>query len=256
MVMIQVLIGEVALNNTDEFGVELGIQDSLLFDRSLLGELITTDVTTQQAVPGGGTITTTNQIIQAATLTPGFNFNNQPLGNSGSDRSLTGKDKVAGQGLTNFSVGRVNGELGYGGLVLSASSDAVSILIRALKECRRLEVLSRPQVMTLDNQPAFIQVGERVPRITGVTLGQFGQTNNVVDDNVGIILGVTPRISPDGLVVMEIDAERSFVGPEDEGVPISISTTGDVVRQPLHRQRRSHKPPSARPTARPSCWAD
>ena len=35
MVLIQVLIAEVRLNDTDEFGVELGLQDSLLFDRSL-----------------------------------------------------------------------------------------------------------------------------------------------------------------------------------------------------------------------------
>jgi type II secretion system protein D len=232
MVMIQVLIGEVTLNNTDEFGVELGLQDSLLFNRSLLGDLVTTTTSTQ--VPQGNTVvTTTDQVIQAATLNPGFNFNNQPLGNSGSDASLATKDKVAGQALTNFSLGRINSELGFGGLVLAASSDAVSILIRALKECRRLEVLSRPQVMTMDNQSAFVQVGQRVPRIQGVTLGQFGQTNNVVDVNVGIILGVTPRISPDGIVVMEIDAERSALGPEAEGVPISTSVTGEVVRQPL-----------------------
>ena len=36
MVMIQVLIGEVRLGDADEFGVELGLQDSVLFDRSLL----------------------------------------------------------------------------------------------------------------------------------------------------------------------------------------------------------------------------
>ncbi len=39
MVMIQVLIAEVRLNDTDEFGIELGLQDSLLFDRSLLGDI-------------------------------------------------------------------------------------------------------------------------------------------------------------------------------------------------------------------------
>ncbi|MBN8627062.1 MAG: type II and III secretion system protein, partial [Planctomycetes bacterium] len=35
------------------------------------------------------------------------------------------------------------------------------------------------------------------------------------------------------LVVMEIDAEKSALGPELEGVPISVSVTGEVVRQPL-----------------------
>lgn len=233
MVMIQVLIAEVTLNNTDEFGVELGLQDSVLFDRSLLGDLVTTTESSQQAVAGGGTITATDQIIQGATLTPGYLFNSPTLPNSGSDLSRSTSNTVGTQGLTNFSVGRINGELGFGGLVLSASSESVSILIRALSESRRLDVLSRPQVMTLDNQPAFVQVGSRVPRVRGVTTNEAGQTSSVVDENVGLILGVTPRISPDGLVVMEIDAEKSALGPEAEGVPISISATGDVVRQPV-----------------------
>ena len=47
MVMIQVLIAEVALNNTDEFGVELGLQDSVLFDRSLISDLVTTTTVSQ-----------------------------------------------------------------------------------------------------------------------------------------------------------------------------------------------------------------
>lgn len=233
MVMIQVLIAEVALNNTDEFGIELGLQDSILFDRSLLGDLVTITNSTQQAVPGGGTITTQNQNVVAATNTPGYAFNNAPLGNSGSNNSLSNSGRVGAQGLSNFAVGRTNADLGFGGLVLSASSESVSVLIRALQESRRLDVLSRPQVMTLDNQAAFVQVGSRVPRVQGVTVNQTGQVNNVVDVNVGLILGVTPRISPDGLVVMEIDAEKSALGPEAEGVPISVSTTGEVVRQPV-----------------------
>jgi len=233
MVMIQVLIAEVALNNTDEFGIELGLQDSILFDRSLLGDLVTITNSTQQAVPGGGTITTQNQNVVAATNNPGYAFNNAPLGNSGSNNSLSNSGRIGTQGLSNFAVGRTNAELGFGGLVLSASSESVSLLVRALQESRRLDVLSRPQVMTLDNQAAFVQVGSRVPRVQGVTINVQGQVNNVVDVNVGLILGVTPRISPDGLVVMEIDAEKSALGPEAEGVPISVSTTGEVVRQPV-----------------------
>lgn len=233
MVLIQVLIAEVSLDNIDEFGVELGLQDAILFDRSLLGDLVTITNSSQQAVPGGGTITATQQNIVAATNTPGYAFNNSPLGNSGATNSLGNSGKVGTQGLTNFAVGRTNAELGYGGLVLSASSESVSMLLRALQETRRLDVLSRPQVMTLDNQAAFVQVGSRVPRVTGVTVATTGQTNNVVDVNVGLILGVTPRISPDGLVVMEIDAEKSALGSEADGVPISVSATGEVVRQPV-----------------------
>ena len=182
--------------------------------------------------PGGAVQTVQAETIQAATITPGFNFNNLPLGNSASDKSLSTRENLAAQGLSNFSLGRVNGELGYGGFVFSAGNESISLLLRALQESRRLEVLSRPQIMTLDNQPAFIQVGQRVPRITGTTINQTGQVNNIQLENVGLILGVTPRISPDGLVVMEIDAEKSEVGPDSEGIPISISANGDVIRSP------------------------
>ena len=234
MVIVQVLIAEVTLNNTDEFGVELGLQDSLLFDRSLLGDLITTTNTVQSST-AGTVITNTNDIIQGASNTPGFNFPGFPLGNSGSDLSRCTSNRTAGQALSNFSLGRINGELGYGGLVLSAGSESVNVLIRALQECRRLDVLSRPQIMTLENQPAFVQIGKRVQLITGSTFdADTGVTTNVLGtpQNVGIILGVTPRVTPDGMIVMEIDIEKSKVGPESEGVPISIGATGEVIRSP------------------------
>lgn len=231
-VMIQVLIAEVMLGNAKEFGVELGIQDSVLFDRSLLGDLVTTTSTAQQSTPSG-ILTNTQQNIVAASNEPGFNFNNtNPLGNSGSGLAVGSADRVGGQGLSNFAVGRGNMELGFGGLVLSASSQNISILLRALQETKRMDILSRPQVLTLDNQPAFIQVGQRVPRITGSTVNQNGSQNNVELENVGLILGVTPRISPEGNVVMEIDAEKSSLGPEAEGIPVAVSLDGTVIRSP------------------------
>ena len=210
-VMIQVILAEVELDNLQEFGVELGLQDSLLFDRSVLSNVVNP---------------------AAATVNPGFNFNNQQLGNSASAASMAGKGKVGGQALSHFSLGRTSGDTEYGGLVLSASSENISVLLRAMNQSRTMEILSRPQVMTLDNQPAFIQVGERVPRITGTSINQVGQVNSVALENVGLILGVTPRISPEGMVVMEIDAEKSDVGPEIEGIPVSVSSQGQVIRSP------------------------
>jgi general secretion pathway protein D len=200
MVMIQVLIAEVVMRDVDEFGVEIGVQDSILFDRSLAG-------------------------------LPGFAFNNAPLGNN---TAVGGSDTVGSQSLSSFGVGRTNADLGFGGLVMSASSESISVLLRALQENRRLDVLSRPQVMTLDNQPAFIQVGQQVPYITGINPSNVSGTTSFSTDliDVGIILTVIPRISPDGMVVMEIDATKSAVGPDEEGIPISIAANGDVIRSP------------------------
>lgn len=232
-VMIQILIAEITLGNTDEFGVELGLQNSVLFDRSLLGDLLTRTNTTNTTTPGGGIVTSTVQDIVSATNVPGFEFNNtNPLGNSGSANALRGGGQVGGQGISNFAVGRGNDTAGFGGLVLSASSENVSFLLRALQETRRLEILSRPQILTLDNQQAFIQVGQRVPRIVNSTINQNGAQNSVALENVGLIIGVTPRISPENNVVMEIDAEKSKIGPENEGIPVSISADGTVIRSP------------------------
>jgi len=204
MVMVQCLIAEVALGTTEEFGVELGIQDSLLFNRSI--------------IDGDGV------------AIPGFNFNNQPLGGNVTNPG-SARDQLAGQGLSDFGLGRTNGTLGYGGLVLSASSESVSVLIRALQEARRLDVLSRPQVMMLNNTTGEVQVGQQVPYVTGTTNNGFNITNNVEFQQVGLILSVTPRISPDGLVVLDVLAENSQLGSEEDGIPISV-TDGVVIRQP------------------------
>src|SRR5690606_19124142 len=105
--------------------------------------------------------TTTQEVVGASNV-PGFNFNNgNPLGNSASDRALRNSATVGTQGLSNFALGRTNTQLGYGGFVLSASSESVSVLLRALAECRRLDVLSSPTLTTMDNQQAFIQAGQQ-----------------------------------------------------------------------------------------------
>lgn len=234
MVVIQVLIAEVRLNDTDEFGVELGLQDSILFDRSVIDltnfETITT--TTIDQTVGGASTTTEQETIVNAPLVPGFNFNNQALGSNASANALATAGTVAAQGLSNFALNRINPELGFGGFVFSASSDSVSTLLRALKENRRLEVLSRPQITALDNQEAIIRVGQRVPRVQTTNITQFGQQNTVVYEDVGIIMQVRPRVSPDGMVVMEIQAEKSKVGSEAEGIPIFTGVDGSVVRAP------------------------
>jgi type II secretion system protein D len=233
MVMIQVLIGEVRLNDTDEFGVELGLQDSLLFDRSALGTLSTITTTTIDQSAGGANVQTTQQQIVNAPGQPGFNFNNQPLGNNLSTSALATAANVATQGLSNFSLNRVNNDLGFGGFVFSASSSSVSVLLRALQENRRLEVLSRPQLMALDGQQGYVQVGQNVPRILATNIDPLaGTTNQIQYEPVGLILQVMPRISPDGLVVLQIIAQKSEVGPEAEGIPISVSPTGQVLRAP------------------------
>jgi general secretion pathway protein D len=222
MVVIQVLLAEVSLNDLNEFGIELGLQDSLLFDRGLAGV----------GAAGLGRV--------------GFPFNQATLGNDNTPASLATRENVAGQALSNLSVGRTNATAGFGGLVLSAGNESVNVLIRALQQSQRMQVLSRPQVQTLDNQPAYVQVGQQVPYITSSNQTQFGIQNQTTFQDVGVILGVTPRTSPDGMIVMEIDAVKSDLGPEAEGIAISVSADGTAIRQPIINVTRAQTTVSAR----------
>ena len=218
MVMVKALIATVELNTTEEFGVELGIQDSLLFNRGVAG---------------------------ADGLIPGFNFNNQPLGNVASNPG-SARDQVAGQALADLGLGRTNSTLGYGGLVLSASNESVSVLVRALQEARRLDVLSRPQVMMLNNNIGRVSVGSEVPFVGQSTNTGLQTQNSVEFREVGLTLEVTPRISPDGLIVMSIGVTNSELGPVEEGIPIAVSAGGEVIRQPVINQTTALTSISAR----------
>ena len=223
-VIIQALLVEVELDNTDEFGVELGFQDSILFDRGLLGEMVNI---TDTIVNGTNTTVTTATNAMQRPVVPGFGFNNQPLGINNANPS-----RVGSQGLSSFALGRVNNDFGYGGLVLSASSESVSVLIRALAARRNLRVLSRPQVLALDNQLAQIQVGQVVPVSDGVTINNNSVIPIITRDPAGIILTVTPRISPEGQVVMEVVAEKSVY--TDQGVTVfTDAATGTQVTSPI-----------------------
>lgn len=229
-VIIQALLVEVELQNTDEFGIELGFQDPTLFKRSPVSNLQQFSTVTSQ--------TTTSTVSQNKLLSldgsPGYNFNNPslPLGNNVST-DASNPATVASQGLTNFSLGRVNSELGFGGLVLSAGSDAVNVLIRALSAHRKITVLSRPQIRALDNQMAEIFSGQNIPVITGFTAnGTTGvNTPTVTQRDAGVQLQVMPRITADGNVVMMLYAQRSQY--RQQGVPLSTDATGKTVTSPI-----------------------
>ena len=202
MVMVQVVIAEVDLDDRFELGVELGLQDSMLFDRG---------------IAAGETASS-----------PGFNFNNLGLL---PNASTSGQENFAGQALSSLTLGRASSTLGYGGLVLSAASESVNMLVRALQDEGRLQILSRPQIMTLDNEQAFVQVGQNTSRITGSTSNTVGGTTNTVEDvSIGLLLRIQPRINEDRVVVMTVDAENSAL--DDTGVPVAVDATGQPVISP------------------------
>lgn len=230
-VVIQVLVAEVDHTATEEFGVELGLQSPVLFNRGIFPAEafsagssvgITSPATGTGLVAPGVTVNTSNPGNPVGL--PGYNFNNTgvPLGNN----VVVNPGIVGFQGLGNLGVGRASSTSGVGGFVLSAASNSFNMLIRALKTQGRVDLLARPQIMTLDNQTAQINIGQEFPIILGTTITATGLVTNDIDYRpVGVILTVTPKISPDGSVLMRVRPEVSSVVPTQVPISAGVSAT-------------------------------
>ena len=228
-VVIQAMLVEVTLDNTDEFGMELGLQDSVLFNRSF--SPAPTILTTTTLNTSGQSVQTQNVFSQ--TSNPGFLFNNgQPLGNN--TNPALNPAAIGSQALSSFNVGRINNDLGYGGLVLSAGSESVNFLLRALAARRRIDILSRPQIRTLDNQSARIMVGAQFPRVNGFQPNTItGVATPLIQQTpIGVILTVTPRVTPEQTVVMDVIAEKSAI-QSGNGVQLIANANGTVLTSPI-----------------------
>ena len=99
------------------------------------------------------------------------------------------------------------------GVTFTVTGEDFNFLFHALQTEGRLEVLSRPSILVRDNQEATFTVGERVPTVQDIVVSAAGVvTPSVTYEEVGVILGVTPIINPDGFVNMDIKPEISAIG--------------------------------------------
>ncbi len=114
---------------------------------------------------------------------------------------------ATGSGL---AVGIAKGTLSFGG----TSILNLGALARALSTQTDANILSTPNILTMDNEEAEIIVGKNVPFITGSSSTQGGVTNpfqTVERKDVGITLKVKPQISEGNAVRLEIYQEISSV---------------------------------------------
>jgi general secretion pathway protein D len=110
------------------------------------------------------------------------------------------------------------------------------VTLRAIAQAGRAEILSRPSILARNGQPATISIGQQVPLITGTRFDTTGnQINTVTYQAVGIILKVTPFITPDGMVEMIVAPETSEVADRSQWVP--ITSGAGAVSSPVINQR-------------------
>ena len=92
----------------------------------------------------------------------------------------------------------------------------MAVILNALKQQTNANILSTPSLLTLDNQEAFITVGQNVPFVTGsftnTGAGGDGAQNpfqTIERENVGTSLSVTPHINEGDSIVLDIEQEVS-----------------------------------------------
>lgn len=106
-------------------------------------------------------------------------------------------------------------------------------LIQALKESTKSNLLSTPSIVTMDNEEAYIVVGENVPFVTGsVSTGAAGVANpytTIERKDVGVTLKVVPHIGEDGTVRLEVEQEVSAVN-RDRGQAQDLVTSKRAIK--------------------------
>jgi general secretion pathway protein D len=97
----------------------------------------------------------------------------------------------------------------------------------------KVKVLSAPQILVLDNEPARLQAGQQVPVLTGTatsTLAANAPVVNSVDyHSTGVIMQVTPRVNSGGLVTLDIAQEVSDVAAAATNTVAGSPTFNDQI---------------------------
>ncbi|UTW05617.1 type II secretion system secretin GspD (plasmid) [Amphritea atlantica] len=111
--------------------------------------------------------------------------------------------------------------------------DAVStrLLLTALAKDSKVNVISSPSLMVLDNHTASIRVGDQVPVRTSETTNTSSESNitsTIQFKDTGVLLEVTPRVNAGGMVVLDIAQEVNDVS----------DTTSSGIDSPTITQRK------------------
>jgi general secretion pathway protein D len=151
-------------------------------------------------------------VIAEVTLNDNLQYGTQFFFKSGGINSIL--NYAAQQSVQTPSQAQLN--LNFPGFFIGGpNAGGAPMALNALQAVTVVRVLSSPQLMVLDNQPARLQVGDVVPYLSQtsqstVTTGA-PVINSINYQQTGVVLDVTPRVNSGGLVTMDVSQEVSDV---------------------------------------------
>ncbi len=130
----------------------------------------------------------------------------------GSSRGPDGRvsNLAAGALSTGLAAGVVGSAITLGDVVFPS----IGAFIRAAETDSDFNILSTPQILTLDNEEAVIEVGQNIPFVTQVDEGTETTSRTIQSfeyKDVGVTLKVTPHINRNRLVRLEVEQSTKSV---------------------------------------------
>ena len=129
-------------------------------------------------------------------------------------------DLGAGAPLNDLATRTAQAASSSTGLILTAGtlvgrSRALLGILNAAEDNRRTKIISAPVVIATDSIPASIRVGQDTPTLASqaITGAQAGGSslfaNTISTRSSGVMLAITARVNPSGIVTLEVDQEVS-----------------------------------------------
>lgn len=103
----------------------------------------------------------------------------------------------------------------FPGFALTYVNADIEAALNVLSSITKVEVMSRPSLLALNNETANLQVGDQVPIVTQTAISVTDPNAPIVNQtqyrDTGVILKVTPRVRAGGMVELEVAQEVSQV---------------------------------------------
>jgi general secretion pathway protein D len=150
--------------------------------------------------------------------------------------------------LSNIGSGNLKDVGPVTGYSLFYSGGSAKAVLNALAQKSTINVIASPSLMVLNNQEAFMNVGDKVPIATsqstnnnsvnvtpssGILPSNNSNVSAIVSNNIqmqdtGIILKIKPRVNAGGLVLLKIEQDANQ----------AVATTTSSLNSPTIQQRK------------------
>jgi general secretion pathway protein D len=152
-------------------------------------------------------------VIAEVTLNDSLQYGTQFFFKSGGINGILSSASPSAQPT---SPGSAPLNLSFPGFFLGGSGNGgAPFAIQALQQVTTVHVLSSPELLVLDNQPARLQVGSVVPYLSQTSQSTISSNAPVVSSinyqQTGVIMEVTPRVNSGGLVTLDVMQDVSSV---------------------------------------------